>query len=256
MRQPLRPISIACVFVALAACSRQQPESNANVPAPAPAAITPVAADVPAGAYTLDKSHASLIFRVNHLGFSNYTARFKRFDAQLQFDPADPAASSVTVTIDPRSLETDYPDAATLDFNAELQGDQWLAAAQFPQITFRSTKVELTAPRTMRITGDLGLHGVTLPVTLDATFNGGYAGHPMDPHARIGFSAHGSLKRSQFGIAYGVPAPGTTMGVGDDVDVTIEAEFSGPAWARASGGQPAAQPSQQPSEQSSEQPTE
>ena len=52
------------------------------------------------------------------------------------------------------------------------------------------------------MTGDFTLHGVTRPVTLDATFNGGYAGHPMDPHARIGFSARGTFKRSDFGIAY------------------------------------------------------
>lgn len=232
MRQPIRQIVIVSALAALAACSQEHQQANENAPAPAvaPAEITPVPVDVPAGAYTLDKAHASLIFRVNHLGFSNYTARFKRFDAQLQFDPANLAASSVTVTIDPRSLETDYPDPATLDFNAELQNDQWLNAVQFPEMTFRSTKVEPTGPRTMRITGELGLRGVTRPVILDATFNGGYAGHPMDPHARIGFSAHGSLKRSQFGIAYGIPAPGTTMGVSDDVDVTIEAEFSGPAW--------------------------
>jgi polyisoprenoid-binding protein YceI len=71
---------------------------------------------------------------------------------------------------------------------------------------------------------------VTRPVSLDAKFNGGYAGHPMDPHARIGFSARGSLKRSEFGIAFGVPAPGSQFGVGDDVEIIIEAEFSGPAW--------------------------
>jgi polyisoprenoid-binding protein YceI len=65
-------------------------------------------------------------------------------------------------------------------------------------------------------------------VILDVTYNGGYAGHPMDPHARIGFSAKGTFKRSDFGIAFGVPAPGTTMGVGDDVQIAIEAEFTGP----------------------------
>jgi polyisoprenoid-binding protein YceI len=80
----------------------------------------------------------------------------------------------------------------------------------------------------MRITGDLTLHGVTKPVVLEATFNGGYAGHPMDPHARIGFSARGTFNRSDFGMVYGIPAPGTTMGVSDAVNVTIEAEFSGP----------------------------
>ena len=70
-------------------------------------------------------------------------------------------------------------------------------------------------------------------MVLDVTYNGGYPGHPMDPHARVGFSAKGSFKRSDFGIAYGVPAPGTTMGVGDEVQVAIEAEFSGPPLATA-----------------------
>jgi polyisoprenoid-binding protein YceI len=107
-----------------------------------------------------------------------------------------------------------------------------LNAQQFPQMTFRSTAVEVTAPNTMRITGDFTLHGVTRPVTLDATFNGGYAGHPMDPNARIGFSAHGSLNRSDFGIAAGIPEPGTKMGVSDAVEIIIEAEFSGPPLAR------------------------
>ena len=70
-------------------------------------------------------------------------------------------------------------------------------------------------------------------MVLEATFNGGYAGHPLDPHARIGFSAHGTLLRSEFGISYGIPAPGTTMGVSDAVEVVLEAEFNGPAWAAA-----------------------
>jgi len=196
------------------------------------AATTCVAAQaagpVPAGAYTLDKAHASLIFRVNHIGFSNYTRRFKRFDATLQFDPANMAHSSVTVSVDATSLETDYPSPEKLDFNAELQKEQWLDTAKFPQMTFRSSKVEVTAPSTLKISGDLTLRGVTRPMVLDATYNGGYEGQPLDPHARIGFSAHGTLKRSDFGMTVGIPAPGTTMGVGDEVEVIIEAEFSGP----------------------------
>src|ERR1700721_4811632 len=74
------------------------------------------------------------------------------------------------------------------------------------------------------------LRGVTRPLMLTAIFNGGYAGMPnMDPHARVGFSAHGLFKRSDFGVAFGVPAAGTTMGVGDLIDFSIEAEFTGPA---------------------------
>jgi polyisoprenoid-binding protein YceI len=238
MRQELRTCSIALALIATVACSPQNPEAPSSAAAKTAEPTAPVASNIPAGAYVLDKAHASLIFRVNHLGFSNYTARFKHFDAQLQFDPANLAASSVNATIDVRSLETDFPDPAKLDFNATLQGEQWLSAAQFPEITYRSTAVEVTGPKTMRITRDFTLRGITKPLTLDAKFNGGYAGHPMDPQARIGFSATGSLKRSDFGISYGIPEPGSTMGVSDAVEVVIETEFSGPPLPGVANQQP------------------
>jgi polyisoprenoid-binding protein YceI len=234
VRYPTYTATAVLLLAMLSACSSRDSEApgeDANPSAAATAQAEPsarTATDAPAGAYKLDKAHASLIFRVNHLGFSNYTARFKNFDAQLQFDPANLAASQVTVTVDPASLETDYPDPATLDFNAQLRGEQWLNTAQFPEMTFRSTSVETTAPNAVRINGELTLRGVTRPMTLDATFNGGYAGHPMDPHGRIGFSARGSLKRSEFGMGFGIPEPGSTMGVSDEVEVIVETEFSGP----------------------------
>ncbi|BFM11302.1 YceI family protein [Simiduia litorea] len=181
--------------------------------------------EAPAGAYKIDLSHADLTFRVNHLGFSLYTARFTGFTAQLHFDPANPKAMSVTATIDPRSLALPSPPEGFLE---TLLSPEWLDAAQFGQITFRSTQVEPTHANAVRITGDLTLHGITKPVILDAKFNGGYAGHPYDPNGRVGFSAKGHFNRSDFGIRYGIPAPGTTMGVGDKVEVIIEAEFTGP----------------------------
>jgi len=186
-------------------------------------------AAVPAGAYTLDKSHATMIFKVNHLGFSNYTARFKRFDAQLQFDPEKLAAAQLTATVDARSIETDFPDPAQLDFNAQLQDKDWLDTAQFPEMKYVSKSIDITGKNTLRIHGELTLRGITKPVVLEATYNGGYVGHPRDPHARVGFSAQGVLQRSDFGISYGLPAPGTTMGVGDEVTLILELEFSGPA---------------------------
>jgi polyisoprenoid-binding protein YceI len=187
------------------------------------------ATEVPAGTYTLDRNHASLIFRVDHLGFSHYTARFTRFDARLELDPADPAASSVTATIDPGSIETDNPDPA-LDFDHLLQNQDWLSTAQFPEMTFRSTKVELTAPNMARVFGALDLHGVRREVMLNVTFNGGYAANPLDPSgSRIGFSAQGALRRSEFGLAAGLPPPGSRFGVGDEVEILIEAEFTRPA---------------------------
>lgn len=201
--------ALACLVIAAGAAA-----------APAPA--------VPAGSYSIDRSHASLLFRVDHLGFSMYTARFEKFDAKLQFDPGKLAASSLEASVETASIETDFPDPAKLDFNAQLRGADWLDAAAHPQMQFRSKRVVVTGGRNFRIEGELTLRGVTRPMTLQARYNGGYAGHPMDPHARIGFSARGTLKRSDFGMTIGIPAPGTTLGVGDKVEVIIEAEFSGP----------------------------
>ncbi len=202
--------------------------------APVPAlaqsgAIKPQATGLPAGDYKLDRAHASLVFKVDHLGMSRYTARFTGLDATLTLDPADPAASRLVATVDARSLETHYP-LKDIDFNALIQGEKFLDAAKYPKITFRSTSIVLTAPNKARITGDLTLHGVTRPVTMTATYNGGYASHPMDPGgSRIGFSARGTLKRSDFGITLGIPAPGTKMGVGDEVEFILEVEFLRPA---------------------------
>jgi len=190
-----------------------------------PPAMAPIAAP-PAGAYKLDKSHASLILRASHLGFSTYTTRFSRFDADLTFDPKNLTASKVVTTIEATSFEMDAAPKMCLDI---MKGPQMLDTAKFPQIIFRSESVRMTGAKSMDISGTLTLHGVTKPIILTATYNAGYPGMPgMDPQARVGFSAHGSFKRSDFGIAYGVPAPGTTMGVGDLVDFSIEAEFTGP----------------------------
>ncbi|MDD3837617.1 MAG: YceI family protein [Phenylobacterium sp.] len=223
----MRPILALCAATALAACSQPAPERPAQTAASPGAEAPPV--DAPAGAYKLDLGHSSLIFRVNHLGLSNYTAKFTDFDAELQLDPAQPERSSIVVTIDPASIRTDYPDPK-LDFDAMLRGGDFLATDAHPQMTYRSTAVERTGPRTAKINGDLTFRGVTKPVVLEATFNGGYPAGGLDPSgARIGFSARGQLKRSDFGMNTGIPAPGSQMGVGDDVEIVIETEFTQPA---------------------------
>jgi polyisoprenoid-binding protein YceI len=125
----MKKIVMAGLLLALAACAQQQ--SLAADTSPRNADRVPRPPQHSRGPYTLDKGHASLIFRVNHLGFSNYTARFKRFDARLQFDPQSLAASKVVATVDANSLETDFPDPTQVDFNAELKGDEWLDVAKF-----------------------------------------------------------------------------------------------------------------------------
>ena len=226
MKRLLTPLALA----ALAACSPRTAERSSEPAvraAPATAAAAPQAPNTAdAGEYTLDPAHTSVNFRLSHIGLSYYTARFTRMDGRLAFDPADPAAQSVSVTIDARSLQTNYPEPEKLDFDAQVQ-KEFLEAEKFPTITFKSTRVEPTGERTAKVTGDLTLHGVTRPVTLQVTYNGGYKAGQMDPMgARIGFSAKGAFNRSDFGIAYGLPAPGTTLGVGDRIEVAIEAEFT------------------------------
>ncbi len=234
----LKFIIVVALFgpLALSSCSpgkntlmaETAPDAPTTVAPPRPALATTAPEEVstlPAGAYTLDRAHASLIFRVNHMGFSHYSAHFDKFDAQLQLDPSNPGSASLTASVDPDSLQLPSPPEG---FLAELKGPKFLDVKSFPTISFKSTKVEPSSSREARIIGDLTLHGITKPITLDVTYNGGYPGMVADPHARIGFSAHGMLSRSAFGVDYGVPAPGATMGVGDEVEVIIEAEFSGP----------------------------
>lgn len=224
----MKRLFFTAAFAALAACSRPPAPQHEAAPPPAVAAAnTPSVEGLPAGAYTLDKAHASLIFRIDHLSFSHFTGRFARWDASLELDPAHPETASITATIDPRSLESDNPPAGFLNM---LRGAEWLNAPQFPEMTFRSARVERTGPNTARIIGDFSFRGVTKPVTLEATFNGGYAGNIYDRHARLGFSARGAIKRTDFGMTIGLPPPGTNMGVGDDVEFIIESEFNGPAW--------------------------
>lgn len=209
------------------AAAQEAPAPAATSEQAAPA-FSPAPTQAPAGRYTLDPQHARLIFRVGHLGFSNYTAFFTDFGAELDFDPANPEAMVLTATVDPASIETHFPDPA-YDFNGLLAGPDFLDAAAFPEITFTSTRVRMTAPDTAAVAGDLTLHGVTRPITLRVTFNGGYAPQSFDPGgARIGFSAVGTLFRSDFDIDMGIPAPGTTLGVADAVEIVIEAEFINP----------------------------
>jgi polyisoprenoid-binding protein YceI len=199
---------------------------------PAPPAMPPVKAP-PAGVYQIDKAHASLQLRVSHMGFSTYTTRFSRFDATLTFDPANIPASKLVATVDAASLEMDEAPKMCVDI---VQGPQFLDTKKFPKIVFRSEKIRMTGAKSFEILGTLDLHGVSRPLVLKGTYNGGYPGMPeMDPQARAGFSAHGAFKRSDFGMGYGVPAPGTTMGVGDLIDVSIEVEFNGPPLAKGAG---------------------
>lgn len=186
----------------------------------AKAADTPYS-EMPSGVYNLDETHAQLVWRVSHLGLSNYTARFTSFDADLTFDPENPVKSKLTVTVDPTSITTDYPYPEKKDFDAKLvNGKEWFNAGEFAQIKFESKEIEITDKNTGKMTGHLTFLGVTKPLTLDVTFNGAMANQPFSNKPTLGFSATGSMKRSDWGMETYVPS------IGDEVQLLIEAEFT------------------------------
>lgn len=229
MSVSLRALAVAASVALLAACTpaAEAPPEAAPEAAPAPVVADPALANgAAAGVYTLDKSHASLVFAANHLGFSDYVGQFTRFDATLTIDPAAPGEATLIATVDPTSLTIPSPPEGFLE---ELLGPQWLNTEAFPEMRYESTSVTLTSPSTAMVDGNLTFLGATLPVSFEARFNGAYAGFPpYDPNARAGFHAEGTLSRSAFGMAYGLPPEGSTMGVGDTVKFWIDAEFHGP----------------------------
>ena len=170
-------------------------------------------AQVDAGAYTLESSHARIEFRVDHLGFSEWYGDFSGAKGTATFDPKAPAASKVDISIPTASVSTTN---ATLD--GELKSADWFDAAKFPAITFKSTKVTPTGPSTADVAGELTLHGVTKPVVLKVKFHG--AGTNVLTKAyTVGFDAVTEIKRSEFGVTKYVPL------VGDEVRISISAPF-------------------------------
>jgi len=221
-------LTLPLMALSLAACQPQQKAAPEKPAAEAPAEAKPAPArEFPAGTYTLDPDHTTVLFKVDHIGLSNFTAQFRKMDATLLLDPAAPEKASLTVEIDAASLDT--KTNPKLAFDKEMTGKSWLDAKTYPKITFVSSSVVMTGDETALVTGDLTLHGVTHRQTLNVKFNGGYGPGAVDPNgSRIGFSATGSLNRSDFGISYGVPAEGSRLGVGDEVKIIIEAEFTQP----------------------------
>lgn len=190
---------VVCAFVTAAAAQQvsQNPQS------------------APDGEYTLDKPHTRIVFMCSHFGISDYIFFMQGVAGTLQWNGAQPERGSVEVTIDSGGAMTGLPA-----FDADLDGPDWFDAANFPTASFKSTSIEKTGETTGKITGDLTVRGITKPVTLDVTFNGGRP-HPLRGSAyAIGFNATGSVKRSDFNMTKLV-----SLGVGDEVKILIHAEF-------------------------------
>ncbi len=171
----------------------------------------------PGGAYKTDPSHSSFNWSFNHSGLSHYTARFTKVDARLDWKPEQPEASTLSVTIDPLSVRTDYPWPEVVNFDAEIGGEENFLAAK--PITFVSKAIRVTGQNTGTVEGLLTFRGETHPATLDVTFNGSMAEHPMMGVPKIGFSATGSILRSEWGLDFAIPE------LGDEVTFAIETQL-------------------------------
>ncbi|HEY6926896.1 MAG TPA: YceI family protein [Steroidobacteraceae bacterium] len=169
-----------------------------------------------ADTYHLEKTHVDLLFSISHAGFTEKHGSFRDLDATLRYDAAQPENSQVTVVVKTDSLDTAFEPR-----DKDVKSEKFLDVAKYPEMRFVSTKVTREADQALRIDGELTLHGITKPLTLHAKLNK-EAPNPFDKRPTLGFSATGSLKRSDFGIATYIPV------IGDVVNLTIDAEFNRP----------------------------
>lgn len=168
-----------------------------------------------ADAFKFDASHTYIGFAIDHLGFAKTLGEFLRFDGTLKLDREDLTRSSIEVTIDTASIDTDQPD-----FDEHLRSADFFHVAEHPTMTFRSTAVEDLGEGRLKVTGDLSLLGTTRPVVLDTRLNR-VAMHPFRPSIEVaGFSATTTIDRTAFGMGKYAPAVGT------QVEIRIEAEFN------------------------------
>ena len=201
----LRRLSLLLICLAfLVSCDRLlTPDFNTDV------------TELRGGAYTLDPDHATLLWKINHLGFSTFIGRFNDFNASLDFDPENIEASQVEVVINTAGL-----DINNEEFAEELRGDAWFNVEQFPQAVFRTTSfVESVDEDTFVFVGDLTLLGVTAPVDLEINFHGGGRNFLTRSYT-LGFSASTSFLRSDYGLDRF-----TSFGVGDEIELEIHVEF-------------------------------
>jgi polyisoprenoid-binding protein YceI len=162
--------------------------------------------------YTIDPTHSHILFTIDHLGFAKIVGLFSDFSGSLSFDPNNVSASKLNVTIKTDSLQTQFAPR-----DKDLKGADWFNITEFPEMTYVGNEFVKKDDHTGVITGKLTLHGVTKPVTLNVVVNK-VGQNPLDKINSAGFSARGTLRRSDFGMK-------TFLGaIGDDVDLIIEIE--------------------------------
>lgn len=176
-------------------------------------AITKDPSGVRSGSYVLDPAHGKITWSVDHMGFSTYVGQFSDVAANLDLDVRNPSMSRLDATVQMDSVGT-FSDG----LDKHLKTADFFDTAKFPEASFRATGIRLVDRDTAKIAGNLTLRGVTRPIEIEADFN--QAGiNPVDKQYSLGFDGEAKIKRSDFGIAYGLPV------LGDEVTLHLEAEF-------------------------------
>jgi polyisoprenoid-binding protein YceI len=169
-----------------------------------------------AATWDLDPQHSSVAFAVRHMMISTVHGQFRTFSATATGDPAEPEKATIEATIDVASIDTGNEKRDT-----HLKSPDFFDVAQFPKMTFKSKTIEKAGADKYKVTGDLTMHGVTKEVVLEVE-------GPSKPitmgNTKAGAHATARIKRKDFGITWNKAMDGGGVVVGEDVDVTIEAE--------------------------------
>jgi len=163
-----------------------------------------------ADTFKIDPVHSSVLFGIKHLGVTDFYAMFKEISGTVTFDKADPAKSSVELTVPVEGLDARNPKR-----DQHLRSPDFFNAKQFPTLSFKSKKVEANGD-IYKITGDFTLHGVTKSITID--FRKGAEGKGMEGEVRGGGETRFSIKRSDYGMTFMQGA------LGDEVNIIVSVE--------------------------------
>ena len=144
--------------------------------------------------YTPDRWHTRIYFTVSHMGLSNYGGRFIEHDIKFKFDEENFENSSVEVTVPVSSIDTFSPE-----LNKKMPNPEFFDTENHPQMYFKSTEIEQFDASKARMTGDLTIKGVTLPITFDVTYNKKVM-HPFFELNNVGFTAVGTLDNRAYGV--------------------------------------------------------
>ena len=174
-----------------------------------------LAAPIAAAPWKLDKDHVHVTFTVDNLGFSTTQGQFRDFNAQIDFDPESVETSSVSFT-----LMADSVDTNSKARDKHLRSKEFLDVNNFPEVTFKSTKVRLLDENTAEITGDMTMKGVTKEEVFTAELIR-IAPSPFDANSTIaGFVVTGELIRTDYGVSYGAPAIGVKVPIRIDIQMS------------------------------------